>query len=119
MKTNNIVDFYVACFVVLFALRYFYKKAKACIKKRREIQIANRRVKDWHKIKSEDNEAGITEDTCRICLDEFVDSDKVIQLKCNVNHVYHHICFERYIEAQVNQGNLEQKCLYCQQTVQY
>jgi len=119
MMSNYSFDFFVACIVAYFALLYFYIKAKACIKKRKEIQIANRRVKDWHKVKSEDNEAGITEDTCRICLDEFVDSDKVIQLNCNVNHVYHHICFERYIDAQVNQGNLEQKCLYCQQTVQY
>lgn len=117
MKTNNDVDFYVACFIVVLVSWVVKKKAKAYIKKRKEIWAANRRVKVWHKIKSQDIEAGITEDTCRICLEEFVDSDRVIQLKCNVNHVYHHNCFERYLQSQIDQGTLEPKCLYCQQPI--
>ena len=35
---------------------------------------------------------------CPICIGEFHEQERIIQLKCHRNHVYHHDCFEELVE---------------------
>ena len=92
MRINDGLDFYIATIILGCFTAILFKKAKLFIKKRHEIAKANKFIFKWQQLKVQNIET-LTEDTCRICLIEFADNDKVIQLKCNVNHVYHKTCF--------------------------
>jgi hypothetical protein len=50
---------------------------------------------------------------CSICLDDFGNSNNIIQLKCN--HIYHKDCIKKYIRS-TNLNNLS-KCPYCRQDI--
>ena len=50
--------------------------------------------------------------TCCICLEDFKDSDEVVTLPCNSNHIFHYNCLDELLEykAQLNEAPV---CPYC------
>ena len=55
---------------------------------------------------------------CSICLVEYCDTDNVLALSCHQNHVFHRVCFEKFLE-QVCENIGEAKCPLCQQCIEF
>ena len=83
MLLSDNLDFMIGVIIVIIFILVIRKKAKQFWKKREQIRATERLCSKWGKLKGKDLENKITEKTCNICLEDFKDHDKVIQLKCN------------------------------------
>ena len=99
LKTNDDIDFYIGFVIILIFGYYIRQKAQQYLMRRQKILAANRLTSRWADLKERDVDNRVTEETCNICLVDFQDQDRVIQLPCNVNHVFHKSCFDRTLEG--------------------
>mmetsp|Transcript_13245 Transcript_13245/g.20691 ORF Transcript_13245/g.20691 Transcript_13245/m.20691 type:complete len:178 (-) Transcript_13245:61-594(-) len=102
----------MGCIGMAFCNMRIEKRARSRVANGALLEFKKARIETWkeHK-KREEVCANVVE--CAICLCEYEEKDKVVQLKCHRNHVFHQQCLEQFLVNARDSGVGSPKCPLC------